>query len=149
VTFSSANLSQGTFTNASGTVICSLGSISNGATATATIVVTAGAAGTIVNTATVSTASTDLYLADSTAVNTTTVLPSPSSYLQATNIAGTLQLTLLGQAGQDYAIQVSTNLLNWTSISTNTASLSTSSFTYTDSTTNAPLRFYRVLRLPQ
>ena len=149
VTFSTANLSQGTFINTSGTVICSLGSISNGATATATIVVTAGAAGTIVNTATVSTASTDLYLADSTAVNTTTVLPSPSSYLQATNIAGTLQLTLLGQAGQDYAIQVSTNLLNWTSISTNTASLSTSSFTYTDSTTNAPLRFYRVLRLPQ
>jgi uncharacterized repeat protein (TIGR01451 family) len=149
VTFSSANVSQGSATNVGGTVVCSLGSISNGSTATATILVTAGAAGTIVNTATVSTASTDLYLADSTAVNTTTVLTEPSSYLQATNIAGSLQLTLLGQAGQNYAIQVSSNLFNWTSILTNTASLSSSSFTYTAPTTNAPLLYYRVVRLPQ
>jgi uncharacterized repeat protein (TIGR01451 family) len=149
VTFSTVTVSQGNATNVGNTVICSLGSISNGATATATIRVVAGAAGTIVNTATVSTASTDLYLAESTAVNTTTVATPSSSYLEATNLATGLQLTLLGQAGQNYAIQTSSNLLMWTSIVTNTASLEGSSFIFIDTRTNAPLRFYRAIRLPQ
>jgi uncharacterized repeat protein (TIGR01451 family) len=149
VTFVSATPSQGTFTNTGDTVICSLGSISNGATAALGIQVLAGAAGTVVNTATVSTASTDLYLAGNTVTNSTTVATPPSSYLEATNIAGSLQLTLLGQAGQNYAIQVSSNLLTWTSVFTNTASLFTGSFIYTDSRTNAPLRFYRAIRLTQ
>jgi uncharacterized repeat protein (TIGR01451 family) len=149
VTFSSASVSQGTATNIGGLVIYNLGSVSNGATVTANLQVVAGAAGTIVNTATVSTASTDLYLAESTAVNTTTVETPPSSYLEATNLPTGLQLTLLGQAGQNYAIQISSNLLIWTSVATNTASLQNSSFIYTDSRSNAPLRFYRAIRLPQ
>jgi uncharacterized repeat protein (TIGR01451 family) len=149
VTFSSATVSQGSATNVGGTVICSLGSISNGATATATISVIAGAAGTIVNTATVSSAGADLYLAASTAVNTTTVETPPSAFLEATNLPSGLQLTLLGQAGQNYAIQTSSNLLIWNSVVTNTASLATSSFIYLDTRTNAPLRFYRAIRLPQ
>jgi hypothetical protein len=124
--------------------------MSNGATATAIIRVIAGAAGTIVNTATVSTASTDLYLAESSTENSTTVATPPSAYLEATNLAGAiLQLTLLGQEGQNYAIQTSSNLLVWTSVITNTASLSNGSFIYTDTRTNAPLRFYRAIRIPQ
>jgi hypothetical protein len=58
-------------------------------------------------------------------------------------------LTLLGQAGQNYAIQTSSNLVIWTSVVTNTASLEGSSFIYTDTRTNAPLRFYRAIRLTQ
>jgi len=150
VTFSSATVSQGSATNAGGTVICSLGSLSNGATASATIRVIAGAAGTIVNTATVSSTSADLYPAGSTVVNSTIVATPPASYLAATNLAGgSLQLTLLGQAGQNYAIEISSNLLTWTAVVTNTASLESSSFIYIDSRTNAPLRFYRAIRLPQ
>jgi uncharacterized repeat protein (TIGR01451 family) len=150
VTFSTASVSQGSVTNMGDTVIFSLGSMNNGATATATIRVIAGAAGTIVNTATVSTASTDLYLAESSTENSTTVATPPSAYLEATNLAGAiLQLTLLGQEGQNYAIQTSSNLLVWTSVITNTASLSNGSFIYTDTRTNAPLRFYRAIRLPQ
>jgi uncharacterized repeat protein (TIGR01451 family) len=149
VTFSTASVSQGSATNVGSTVIFSLGSISNGAAATATIGVIAGAAGTIVNTATVSSTSADLYLAGSTAVNSTTVEMPPSSYLEATNLPSGLQLTLLGQAGQNYAIQTSSNLLIWTSVVTNTASLESSSFIYTDTRTNAPLRFYRAVRLSQ
>lgn len=148
-TFSSAAVSQGSSTNESGTVICSLGSISNGATATATIQVVTGAAGTIVNAATVTTTSADLFPAESMAVNSTIVVTPPPSYLQATNTAAGLQLTLLGQAGQNYAIQVSSNLLTWASVTTNTASSSSSSFVYLDTSTNAPLRFYRAIRLPQ
>jgi hypothetical protein len=39
--------------------------------------------------------------------------------------------------------------LDWTAVLTNTASVSNGSFIYTDTRTNAPLRFYRAIRLPQ
>jgi uncharacterized repeat protein (TIGR01451 family) len=149
VTFSSAALSQGAnYVAGNGTVVCYLGSISNAATATATITVIAGLAGTIVNTATVSTASADLYLAAAATVNSTSVDGSLFD-LKATNSADGLQLTLLGQAGQTYVIQTSTNLVNWTSVYTNAASFDGSSFIYTDTSTNAPLRFYRAIHAPQ
>ena len=149
VTYSSATLSQGTNTVTGGTVVCSLGSIRNGATATATIRVIAGAPGAIVNTATVTTASADLYLAASTTANTTTVQASPRPELSASIVAGGLQLTLLGQVDQNYAIQISSNLLNWTSVFTNTASIIDGTFIFTDTQTNAPQRFYRAVQLPQ
>ena len=148
VTLVAATPSQGSVTNAGNTLVCNLGSISNGATATVTIQVIAGAPGTIVNTAAATTASTDLYPAESTAVNSTIVqLSAPD--LRATNTAGGLQLTLLGQANQSYIIQTSSNLLTWTSVVTNIALPSTSSFTYTDPRTNAPRRFFRAVHLPQ
>src|SRR5262245_55998558 len=55
VGFVSATASQGSCSQASGTVTCTLGGLGNGATATVTITVTApGQAGTITNTAAVS-----------------------------------------------------------------------------------------------
>ncbi len=150
VTFSSASASQGSSTNVGDTVIFNMGSISNGATATATIRVLTGAAGTIVNTATASTGSTDLYLAASTAVNSSTVVAPPGAYLAATNFAnGTVQITLTGGVGLNYAVQTSSNLLDWISVSTNSASVNNGTFIYIDLRTNAPLRFYRTLRLAQ
>jgi hypothetical protein len=78
------------------------------------------------------------------------VTASPPAFLAATNLSsGILQLTLEGQEGQNYAIQTSSNLLVWTSVLTNTASPSTGSFIYTDTRSNAPLRFYRAVRLAQ
>jgi hypothetical protein len=148
MTFDSVLVSQGTFTNAGGTVTCNFGTIPPGDLVTATIRVLAFSAGTVVNTATVTTASTDLYLADSTTSNTSTVDAPLFSFLSATNTAGGLQLTLRGQPNQNYGIQVSTNLLYWTTVSTNTASLS-GIFIYNDGQANAPARFYRVLQLPQ
>jgi hypothetical protein len=38
--------------------------------------------------------------------------------------------------------------MNWTSVFTNTASINTGSFIYTD-TLNAPRRFYRAVQVPQ
>jgi len=58
-------------------------------------------------------------------------------------------LTLLGQEGQNYAVQTSSNLLSWTSVFTNTASLTNGAFIFTDTRSNAPLRFYRAIRIPQ
>jgi uncharacterized repeat protein (TIGR01451 family) len=148
VTLANVTLSQGSNTVNGNTVTCNLGTLNVGAVATVVIQVIAGSSGNIVNSATVSTASTDLYLADSTAVNSTTVITPPPSFLVATNIAGGLQLTLRGQAGQNYGIQVSTNLISWASIATNTAS-SNGNFTFLASKTNSPARFYRAIRLPQ
>jgi hypothetical protein len=72
----------------------------------------------------------------------------PVSLLEATNYPGGLQLTLQGQPSQNYGIQVSTDLVNWTTVTTNTSSL-TGVFTFTDSNTNSPGRFYRAIRIPQ
>jgi len=57
-------------------------------------------------------------------------------------IANGFNLHLSGPAGSNYVIQASTDLKNWTSISTNAAP--TGSITYTDTdVTNYPWRFYR------
>ncbi len=148
VTYASATLSQGTNSFSAGTVTCSLGTIAVGATATATIRVIAEASGTIVNIATITTASTDLYLADSTTANSANVQIPAISFLEATNYPSGLQLTLLGQSSQTYGIQVSMDLINWTTLSTNTAGPD-GTFTFTDTGTNLPARFYRAYRLAQ
>jgi hypothetical protein len=141
-------VSQGTATNAGGTVTCNFGTIPAGGLVTATIRVLAVGAGSVVNTATVTTASTDLYLADSTTSNTSTINAPLFAFLSATNMANGVQLTLRGQPNQNYGIQVSTDLLHWTTVSINTASLS-GEFIYNDGQANAPERFYRVVQLPQ
>ncbi len=65
--------------------------------------------------------------------------------LSASTMPGELlRLSIIGSAGQNYGIQVSSNLVSWTTILTNTGS-----FTFTDSLTNAPERFYRAIQLPQ
>ncbi|MDA2911626.1 DUF11 domain-containing protein [Nitrospiraceae bacterium AH_259_D15_M11_P09] len=71
VTFVSATPSQGTCSQASGTVTCPLGSLANGANATVTIIVTATAAGTLTNTATVAGDKSDPDNTNDTATATT------------------------------------------------------------------------------
>jgi hypothetical protein len=52
-----------------------------------------------------------------------------------------LQISWPGIAGLTYLVQASTNLANWQSISTNPAPI-----LFTDSVTNLPARFYRIMR---
>src|SRR5439155_852259 len=74
VGFVSATSSQGTCTNASGTVTCGVGSLASGASATITINATAPAtAGTIVNTATIGGNEPDPTPANNTASTLVTV----------------------------------------------------------------------------
>ena len=57
------------------------------------------------------------------------------------------QLGFAGALGSNYVLQASTNLMNWTPISTNLAL--TNEFNWLDSqATNYPHRYYRVLRQP-
>jgi uncharacterized repeat protein (TIGR03806 family) len=60
---------------------------------------------------------------------------------------GLFQMTFTGPIGSNYVLQVSTNLLHWTSINTNIAA--TSTFVLTDpSGPGASAKFYRVLEEP-
>jgi hypothetical protein len=55
---------------------------------------------------------------------------------------GQFSFSVSGQSGPDYAIEISTNLTQWNNVFiTNSPALP---FTWTDATTNSPVRFYRV-----
>jgi uncharacterized repeat protein (TIGR01451 family) len=75
VTYQSATPSQGSCSQASGTVTCNLGALANGGTATVSITVTPQSSGTITNTATVAGAETDPVAPNNGASTETTVNP--------------------------------------------------------------------------
>jgi len=60
---------------------------------------------------------------------------------------GFFNMTFTGPAGSNYVLQTSTNLLQWTSVSTNTPSVSPFVLTETN-TPGVEARFYRVLQFP-
>jgi uncharacterized repeat protein (TIGR01451 family) len=78
VTFVSATASQGSITQWAGVVSCSLGSLTNGATATATITVTPAIQASLTNTVTVSNGATDSNPANNSATVVSTVQGSGS-----------------------------------------------------------------------
>ena len=59
---------------------------------------------------------------------------------------GIFQMSFAGPVGSNYVLQVSTNLLQWTSISTNTPG--TSPFVLSDPSVSGSIRFYRVFQEP-
>ncbi len=72
---------------------------------------------------------------------------SPAHNQSAIGPGGTFQTRITGIAGQQFVIQASTNLVDWTSLGTNT--LTADWLDYVDlSSTNFPVRFYRVLSAP-
>jgi uncharacterized repeat protein (TIGR01451 family) len=75
VSFVSAASSQGSVSQAAGTVTANLGSLTNGGIATVTVVVTPTAAGTITNTASVTSSVSDTVTANDAAKAITTVNP--------------------------------------------------------------------------
>ncbi len=84
VTWLSDSTTQGTCSQAGGTVTCMLGSMAKGATATVTILTLAGAPGTATNTATVSDPNeTDPNPANNTSTQTETITAATSIQLQS------------------------------------------------------------------
>lgn len=80
---------------------------------------------------------------NSAQVSATPVAPTPvllSASAQPTNGQFTLQFA--GSDGESYVIETSSNLMDWTPIFTNTQS--NGMFTFTDTNTSDPARFYRV-----
>jgi hypothetical protein len=58
-----------------------------------------------------------------------------------------LELTASGAPGGSFILQGSTNLLDWTSLYTNSAPTGAASL-FDAGATNHPLRFYRALQVP-
>jgi uncharacterized repeat protein (TIGR01451 family) len=75
LTFDSASTTQGSCSESGGTVTCDLGDLAVDASATITINTTANAAGTITNTATVSSDTSDPDLSNNSDPSTTTIAP--------------------------------------------------------------------------
>jgi len=86
--FESASASQGTCSEAGGTVTCNLGDIAAGGDATVTIVVTPNQEGTVTNTGVVTSDTEDTNQANNTDTITTTVNPVPGGGIQ-TGAGGT------------------------------------------------------------
>ncbi len=109
VTFGSATPSQGSCSQAAGTVTCTLGTIASGASASVTINVTPSSGGTITNQASVSAATADPVLVNNSASASTTVDPvadlsltktdSPDPVLSGQRLTYTLLAHNAGPAG--------------------------------------------------
>jgi uncharacterized repeat protein (TIGR01451 family) len=84
VTFVSASSSQGSVSESSGVVTATLGGVTNGASATVTIVVQPTTTGTITNTASVTGNETDPVTGNNSASQDTTANPIPSTDLEVT-----------------------------------------------------------------
>ena len=145
--FLSASSSVGTVNRAGNLVIASLGTLAGGASASITIQVAPQAAVSHTNNVTATanepalngpTASASV----ATLVNgfTLTGIPTPSNV----RVNG-FSLTIAGQPGHTYVLQLSTNLVTWLSISTN-GPVAGRSVNFTDpGATNSPRGFYRVI----
>jgi uncharacterized repeat protein (TIGR01451 family) len=149
-TFNSALPSQGSYVLGAGLVTCNLGSLNSGGIATVTLTGTPTSIGTITNGATATANETDLYLVNNTVQATTSVaIIAPSALGSATVMSdGNFQLTLTGQSGSTYRIDASSDLITWIPVKTNIAAVD-GKFQFTDSAaTNFNPRFYRAVRLP-
>lgn len=138
-------VSQGGASVSGQSATCTLGTIASGSNAIVTIQALAPTNGIVTNTAVAVSSSTDLYPPDATSVNATPVGTDAAAFLTATTMAnGVVQLAVDGYAGQNYAIQMSTNLTKWSTVTTNSGS-----FMFFDNTSNASRCFYRAIKLPK
>jgi uncharacterized repeat protein (TIGR01451 family) len=119
--FVSASSSVGSCQHASGTVTCNLGNVAPGATVAISIVVTAGTAGPLTNSATVTASELDLQLSNNTAAVTTQVEVPPSIATQPLSLvvtqgsAATFSIAANGSAPLRYQWRFEgTNLLDQT-----------------------------------
>ena len=140
-TFVSASSQQGTCTFAGGQVVCNVGSLTNGASVTVTIVVSPTIPGLHNSTAIVAANQIELNLADNTVSTTTQV---NGAALSSAPSKGLFSLTLLGQNGRSYVIEASSDLTLWTPISTNSVANGLLLFTDQDAA-SFPRRFYRAI----
>lgn len=106
VAFVTATPSQGSCTNINGTVVCNLNTLPNSSNAVVTILVTPQVAGTITNTAAVTSATSDPNFTNNTAAAVTVVTPladlanakaaSPNPVLTSQSLTYTLTVTNIG-----------------------------------------------------
>jgi uncharacterized repeat protein (TIGR01451 family) len=143
----STALSQGSvLSTAGGKVICDLGTVPPGASATVVVVTAPYQPGALVNSARAAASEEDLSAGNNTAQKTTTV--SGPTVLSGSVSNGFFKLTVVAEPNYVYVVQGTTNVASsaaWVNLSTNTNT--TGSFTYTDtSSPSIARRFYRTQR---
>ncbi len=112
--------SQGSYNYQSGLLTINLGSLPAGTNLSYTVTVNASVDGVYSSTATIAGDQTDLNPADNTSqVATSTITPTGAHLTADGYVSGTFNFTLTGIPGQ-YALQVSADLIGWTTVSTNT-----------------------------
>jgi uncharacterized repeat protein (TIGR01451 family) len=127
--------------------VTSIGSMAENATTNVMLLITTSLAGNITNTASLGGNEADLNLANNSIQTSTSVVAPAPAKLTGSIVGGQFELVVNAQPGFVYAIQGSTNLTSWVSLSTNTASPG-GTIKFTD--TNAPnfkRRFYRAQHL--
>ena len=128
-------------------VVTNIGSVAVGAAVKTTIVIVPAVTGNITVWASAGGNEVDLNPANNSAQTTATVAVAAPAVLTGFLLNGQMHLTLTAQPGFVYAIQASTDLVSWVSLSTNTVSAA-GTIKFTD--TSAPgfdERFYRCKRL--
>jgi uncharacterized repeat protein (TIGR01451 family) len=99
VTYISTTSTQGSYTKSGNTVTCNIGTLSNGASATVTIVVTPTTSGTITNSASVTCSETDSNTSNNTATATTTVISSSTGCSTWSDVISKYNSYVSNQAG--------------------------------------------------
>jgi uncharacterized repeat protein (TIGR01451 family) len=127
-------------------VITNIGSVSAGATVKVTIVVAPAVAGNITSKVSVGANEADVNLANNSAQTITAVAASAPAIISGAFVGGQFLITGTAQPGFTYAIQVSSNLASWVSLSTNTVA-SGGTIKFTDTNSPALQRYYRAKRL--
>lgn len=127
-------------------VVFSLGTLAAGSSTVVSIDAVSSSAGTPTNHVTVVSDEIDLQAQNSsvaigTRINRVTTLATSSG---SSSAGGPFVLNLVGQAGLTYVIEVSTNLVNWTPVYTNTTLDGVLSYT-DNGTTGTGRRFYRAV----
>lgn len=147
LSYVSSTSSQGSIATG-GTITWTVGSLSAGSSAMATIRTATTTGGSIQTTAAVTGTQSDLNTINNTAQVTTNVrVPAKAVLSEVVVTNAQLQFTLTGDAGLSYKILASTNLTTWTALSTNTAAAN-GTIKFIDTAGPAYLhRFYRAERL--
>ena len=83
-------------------------------------------------------------LANGAVVPAATVVSLPATLSSATRINGHFSFTVNGVTGKYYAVQASSDMINWTPVQTNTTA---STFTFEDSDATQTQRFYRTVEV--
>jgi len=149
VSLAHASANQGSVITVGGHILWNAGVVSNGASASLTIIVVPQAAGLLTNLSGVNGLEADFVPANNVQATVILVDGLPQAVLGSVlpQADGTFQFTLTGQTGLRYVIEASTNLVDWVPLATNNAV--GAKIIFTDAAAaNLPERFYRALLAP-
>ncbi len=140
----SATVSQGSYTQFNNQVIFNFLLLTNGFGAQADLVVTPAGAGAKQIVSRVGAVQVDLNPSNDSAIGSINVISvePPKITSVGKDVNGQFQVVLGGYEGQSVVVETSTNLINWTVLSTN--SISSGVFIFTDpNTSTTPYKFFR------